>query len=104
MDKQRDDFIKIARYKLFLIYFFFYYAGEKMKVFKIKYLKLAFKVCRKLCETDDELKLVDKQRNSFMKKNKMYISMTLKERKKNGTKYHFHIFLLFLYFCQFLLI
>lgn len=53
-----------------------------MKVFKIKYLKLAFKVCRKLCETDDELKLVDKQRNSFMKKNKMYISMTLKERKK----------------------
>lgn len=75
-----------------------------MKVFKIKYLKLAFKVCRKLCETDDELKLVDKQRNSFMKKNKMYISMTLKERKKNGTKYHFYIFLLFLYFCQFLLI
>lgn len=63
-----------------------------MKVFKIKYLKLAFKVCRKLCETDDELKLVDKQRNSFMKKNKMYISMTLKERKKKMARNTIFIF------------
>lgn len=82
-----------------------------MKVFKIKYLKLAFKVLpfKNFVETDDELRLVRKQRNSFMEKNKMHISMTLKEEKKNGTKYYFHIFFffffpLFLYLCQFLLI
>lgn len=69
-----------------------------MKVFKIKYLKLAFKVLpfKNFVETDDELRLVRKQRNSFMEK-KMHISMTLKEEKKNGTKYYFHIFFFFFF-------
>lgn len=50
VDKQRDDFIKIAWFiNCFCNLFFFLLCGGKMKVFKIKYLKLASKVCRKLC-------------------------------------------------------